>query len=368
MKKIKIGYIINSVKNCGPVNVLINMLYEINYDNYEVSVVTILNDNDISYINKIKNINSKIKIIEMKYEKSITTLLKANEITKKINKYKFDIIHVHGHITAILCQKVLAKKIITVHNKMYEDFRETYGPIKGWIINTFYISAMKKYDKVICCSESSYNVCKKYLPDCTFVRNGITMHKCTDLQKRKIKKKIRNLLGIPLNGKIYLYAGSLNTRKNVIQMADFYSKSLKKDEYLVILGEGNLQKELEKYQNKNIKIIGFQSNVYDYLIASDVYTSFSISEGLPMSIIEALSVGLLLLVSNIDSHKEIFNIDKTYYIGEFFSLSSLESFKNHKSKVDNANKNGSIIFQTKYLSSKAMMESYEKWYRIVLNN
>lgn len=87
-----------------------------------------------------------------------------------------------------------------------------------------------------------------------------------------------------------------------------------------------------------------------------------------MSIIEALSVGLLLLVSNIDSHKEIFNIDKTYYIGEFFSLSSLESFKNHKSKVDNANKNGSIIFQTKYLSSKAMMESYEKWYRIVFNN
>ena len=94
------------------------------------------------------------------------------------------------------------------------------------------------------------------------------------------------------------------------------------------------------------------------MISSDIYTSFSTSEGLPVSIIEALNSGLLLLLSNIDSHREIVNIDKTMYIGEIFD----DDFSERKKIVSHSKRNDSTELQKKYLSEKSMMKLYEQFY------
>ncbi len=354
MKKKRICYIINSVKRCGPVNILVSMIKGINLEKFDVTLITLLNDNDKIFLDELKKMN--IEILNFNYPKKFLTMFKKGEISSKIDNMNFDVIHVHGHITAMLVKSVKTKKVITVHNKMYEDFKSSYGRILGGIITIGYIQTLKKFDRVICCSESSFNVCKKYIKDISYVRNGMYIEKRNN--KLEIRNNIRKQLNIPNDAVVYIYAGVYSKRKNVLEMLSLFQKKLEENEYLICLGNGELFDEAKIYNSKNIIQLGFVENVIDYMISSDIYTSFSTSEGLPVSIIEALNSGLLLLLSNIDSHREIVNIDKTMYIGEIFD----DDFSERKKIVSHSKRNDSTELQKKYLSEKSMMKLYEQFY------
>lgn len=354
----KIGYVINSLRKNGPTNVLLNMIKGINKNRYEVFVLTIVDENDKDI--KEGLIKKNIRVIEFNYPKTFKTILRNKEICDFINKENIDIIHTHGHVPTYMLKKIDAIKISTVHCCLYEDFQDTYGKLKGFFINELYVFALKKFDGVICCSKSSYSIVKKRIKNCSYVRNGIDFSDINYIDKKIIRKKIRKELNIPLSSKVYIFVGVLNNGKNVLRMLEEFKDSLKNDEYLIVLGDGILKDEVKKYSSEYIKILGFKGNVKDYLNASDIYTSFSLSEGFSISIIEALSCNLLLLLSYIPSHKECFSIDNKYYLGEVFKN---ENFKIKKNIVSEFN--GTIstsFFQKKYLSSKLMMKEYEKYY------
>ena len=135
------------------------------------------------------------------------------------------------------------------------------------------------------------------------------------------------------------------------------------NEYLLVLGDGPERVALENLiSNERIKLLGYKTNVMDYYIASDVYTSFSKVEGFSISIIEALSCNLLLLLNDIPSHRECFEIDDKMYVGELFKL---DDFFDKKKLL--SNKKDNIIskqFYEKYLSSKIMMQHYMNYYDV----
>lgn len=68
MKKKKICYVINSVKRCGPVNILVSMIRGINHKKFDVTIVTLLNDNDNLFLEELKKLN--IEIINFNYPKT----------------------------------------------------------------------------------------------------------------------------------------------------------------------------------------------------------------------------------------------------------------------------------------------------------
>ena len=130
-----------------------------------------------------------------------------------------------------------------------------------------------------------------------------------------------------------------------------------------MLGDGDLKDKCQKYDSSQIKILGFKDNPIDYMQASDVYTSNSGSEGFSISIIEALECGLYLLLSEITSHIECFNIDSNYYIGEFFSSDTYDDKKKLlRLKMSNDRKKLIKKFKKVYLSSEKMKNEYKKYY------
>lgn len=97
--------------------------------------------------------------------------------------------------------------------------------------------------------------------------------------------------------KTLVTAGRLTAQKNQILLLEMFKELVKHtDSRLIILGEGELEKELEQYCiNNNIRefvdFVGFVENPYSYFKNADAFVLSSIYEGLPTVLIEAMACG-----------------------------------------------------------------------------
>jgi len=237
---------------------------------------------------------------------------------------KPDIIHSHGLRPDILSAIFLKKKnncCCTIHNYAPIEYKMKYGRLLGMIICNIHFWAIKKISYSIACSESIANKLIERGIKTTIIQNGVD----TDyFVPSSLKEKIclRKRLSLDRNSVIFISVGSLSSLKNQIFIIKEFMKYNKKFT-LLFIGEGLSRSDLEHYSKKlkgNILFTGNIFNVLDYLKASDYFISASKSEGLPITVLEAASVGLPLLLSKIPPHQEILNKNKS--AGNLFELRS----------------------------------------------
>ena len=132
------------------------------------------------------------------------------------------------------------------------------------------------------------------------LKNGIYIDKYKF--DSNLRNKYRNDLGI--NNKIvYGHTGRFSKEKNHEYLIDlFYEIQKKQDAVLLLVGEGPLEELIkEKVKKLNIEdkvlFLGFRNDINELLNAMDIFILPSISEGLPVSLIEAQSNGLLIYAS-----------------------------------------------------------------------
>lgn len=362
-EKIKILYMINFLNDGGPSRVLENIIKGLDRKKYDIYILTLVNQNSAHAIETFSKYN--LKIIALDYDKKLLSVLKKKRaITETIRSISPDIIHVHGIVSTLLISisNIKCTKISTIHNNMFEDYRFTYGDKKGALYSMIHLIANKRFNKIICCSRSSYDAIKNFNKNTTFILNGIDPSVPIS-NRSKIRASIRNELKIKQDAFVYMYCGVINQRKRVVELIKLFNSTLTKDEYLIIVGNGALIQEAKKAaSNDKIIFTGFKENTIDYMLAADAYVSNSASEGLSISIIEALSCGMPLLLSDIPSHKECFEIDKQAYIGETFNqknfIQSKSNLRRHK-----INPGEIIAFQNRYLSSDVMSHKYSQYYK-----
>lgn len=119
-----------------------------------------------------------------------------------------------------------------------------------------------------------------------------------------VRKKLRNRMG--LSDKIVIgHIGRYCYQKNQDFLIRTFEKAKKRNPKLVLLllGQGELMEQYQKLIMKleiqeDVKLIGWQDNVEEYLQIMDVFTLPSRFEGLPISLIEAQTAGLKCFVSN----------------------------------------------------------------------
>lgn len=356
---IKILYVINYIENGGPSRVVMNLIRKIDKKRFDITLLTLKDKNNDTLIKELESEGICVK--QLNYTSNSSIIKNVRTIIDNINSISPEIIHSHGLIPDLLVStnRIKCYKITTIHNNMYEDYINSFGKIKGQLFIYIHQFCLKKIDRIVCCSKTSYNSIKKLNLNSCYIRNGIDIIKSTSYND------IRDKLGIPPNAVVYIYCGNLTYGKRILELINLLKDNMTPNEYFLILGRGPLYDEVVKYSsnNNNIKVLGFKNNIIDYFNSSDVYVSNSVSEGFSISVIEALGSGLYLLLSDISSHKECFEIDKNIYIGEFFNS---KNFTNKKKELNSKMKNNKEIirnFQMKNLSCKSFVEQYENEYK-----
>lgn len=109
-----------------------------------------------------------------------------------------------------------------------------------------------------------------------------------------------------------LYVGRLAPLKDhaTLLRAVALTRSHHPDVQLWIVGDGPLQLSLRKLTNElglkdSVTFFGEQPDVSPFMLAADLFVSSSVTEGLPVSLLEAMSVGLPAVVTDVGGMGEI---------------------------------------------------------------
>ena len=329
-KKIRIAYIVTNLRNTGPINQTYNLIQHLDKNVFEIYVITLWPENDgDSLLSKYEN--SGARIIKGSFNKKSSLVFGRKYVTSCLRKIRPDIVQGVGMPLYRMALKYKeAVPFVVLRNYCYEDYPSHYGNIIGNLMAKADIKLIKKQlglgYPIITCSNSLVSIYYEkegIRLDC--IQNGVDTSRFT---KRDIEKKdiCREKLKLPKDKKIFVYSGRLIQRKNQEEaIKAFISNKINDNALLLILGDGPDRAMLEAISNGNKKI-RFEGNVNeieDYIVASDVYIATSKSEGLPNGVLEAMAVGLPVLLSDIPQHLEVMNNSNcglTYKLGDVEDL------------------------------------------------
>lgn len=280
---------------------------------------------------------------------------------------KYDVVHIHAEGPAFFAwlPKLFGKKVIvTIHGLDWqrEKWKSGFG---SKFIHKGEKNAVKYADEIIVLSKGVQDYFEKiYGRKTVFIPNGVSNH---------IERKpqiIKNKFGLDKDGYI-LFLGRLVPEKGIKYLIEAF-KQVDTEKKLVIAGGSsdtsefeNEMKELAK-EDKRILFTGFvqgqeleelYSNAYVYVLPSDL-------EGMPLSLLEAMSYGNCSLVSDIPECAEVVE-DKALIFkkADVKDLQSkLQDACDHFEKVD-AHKKQAVDFICKKYNWDEVVKETMKLYR-----
>ncbi len=188
--------------------------------------------------------------------------------------------------------------------------------------------------------------------------NGISPseYKFDEMKRDYIRKKLNMDSNIVIG-----HVGSLKKVKNQIFLLEVFSKLDLKKYKLILVGDGEDRRSLEQRARdlgcyNEVSFLGSRNDVDTILQGIDIFTFPSLFEGIPMSLIEAQTVGVPVIASNkinpiikvntnfkflqIESNdiekwvKEIQMLENTHIKGKGFENMSKSIFNIEKSAED----------------------------------
>ena len=218
---------------------------------------------------------------------------------------KYDVVHIHAEGPAFMCwlPKMFGKRVVvTIHGLDWA--RAKWGRFASWYIKKGERNAARRADEVIVLSKGVQEYfLKTYGRQTVFIPNGVNK------PERKDADEIFKLWGLRKDGYV-LFLGRLVPEKGIHYLLEAW-KNISTTKKLVIAGgssdTSDYMTKLKELAGENVIFTGFQqgrvleelySNAYVYVLPSDL-------EGMPLSLLEAMSYGNCCLISDIEECTQV---------------------------------------------------------------
>lgn len=242
---------------------------------------------------------------------------------------KIQIIHIHGasygsffrKFFIFLAAKYLFRKkvIYHIHGGGFANFEKNSNLILRKAIKLL----IENVDVVICLSESW----KKFFMENFKPNKIIIIHNIIDYPHLSVFKEKENIITL-------LFLGLICDAKGIFELIEviFRNKEKYKDKIrLIIGGNGEIDRLNNIIQQQQleglVEFVGWISNKEKttWLQKSDIYILPSYKEGLPISILEAMSYGQAIISTNVGGIPEIVIPEKNGILIEPGNLSEIET-------------------------------------------
>lgn len=349
----------------GLQQVVVNICKAINRDKFDVTVLCLRALGE--FAPEAEELGIKVFLLPQKKHTDYFSFFK---VAKILRREKIEVIHTHntqpffdGTLGALLSGRKI-RIVHTDHARNFPDKRRYM--FAEWLMSHFAY-------KVVGVSEHTSQNLIKY--EKISKKKIITIPNGIDGKKFNIsidKKAKRNELGIKNHGPIIGLGVRLTEQKGITYLIQAMTKIVKKipDITLIIAGEGPLEESLKNETlklgvNKNVFFVGPRLDMPELLKIFDLYVLPSLSEGLPMVLLEAMALGCPIIATRVGG------VPKVIINGENGSLVEPKNPKVLGSEIIRVlsdsnlrkkySKNGKKVFNEKF-TADIMMRKYEHLY------
>lgn len=311
-KKKDLLFAINDLRVGGIETAIINLLNNINYKKYNVTLVM---EEKTGVL--LKDVNKNVKVEELKVSNNKNVIIRKG--INFIRKLNFAILNYHNfdfsccYATYSLSANKVAL-ISSTNNSIYVHSNYNYIYKKESEFKAFFnCRSISSFRKIIFVANEAEKDFVKIYPElknkCLVLNNFINPDKMLKLSTEKISEEH------PKNKKLFVFIGRLDDSSKKVSRAINLVKNLS-DVNLLIVGDGpdkKMYEDLVKENNlsKKITFVGQKTNPYPYIKIADYIILTSDYEGFPVTYLEAITLHKKLLTT-IDVSDDEINIGKDY--------------------------------------------------------
>ncbi|MBM7855889.1 glycosyltransferase involved in cell wall biosynthesis [Desulfohalotomaculum tongense] len=235
------------------------------------------------------------------------------QLARYLKEQKVTILHSHGSKAALVGRMaaLIANTpvvLFTVHNSIfYEEWPQWKKKLMAAAENIL----AKRTDKIITVSNQLRDqiIRLEKIPEEKIVTiyNGIDVSK---IKCRVNKFKLFKTLGLPPLGRLVGVAARLAPQKGVEYFLKAASLLKEYQANFVVIGEGPLRRELmAEAKNLGLKnrvfFVGYRNDIERVLPGIDIFVLPSVTEGLPLTILEAMAAGRPVVASRVGGIPEV---------------------------------------------------------------
>jgi glycosyltransferase involved in cell wall biosynthesis len=363
----KIIQILPSLHMGGGEKFAIDLSNELINNNQEV-IICVLSSID-KKLNLYKNIDKRIKVISLNKKRSFD-IVTFFTLFKLIIKEKPDIIHTH--LRALIYSSLIViftknKFFHTIHNIANKEISKNFQKIHKIFFKYFNVTPISISNYVL---ESTKELYGKNFNE--LVYNGVKPCELTTNLK-KVKNEL-NSYKVNEHTKILLNIGRVSKQKNQELLINSVNELIEEGNNICLIIIGSIENEPEYYKichkllksKNNIKFLGEKNNISDYLYCSDLFCMSSIYEGLPLVILEAMSLGKYTICTPAGGSVDVIHNNINGYITTDFSKEKLKNAIRENLNYNYNDEDIKNIFNTNY-SMKICANNYLNLYKGIKN-
>lgn len=335
-RKKELLFSINDLRVGGIETAIINLLNNIDYKKYNVTLVM---EEKTGVL--IKNVNKNVKVQELKVSNNKNVIIRKG--INFIRKLNFSILNYHkfDFSCCYATYSLSANKIALTASKnnsiyVHSNYRYIYKD-KTEFKNFFNCRNISSFRRIIFVANEAEKDFIKIYPElknkCLVLNNFIDSDKILKLSTEKISETH------PKNKKLFVFIGRLDDSSKKVSRAINLLKSLS-DVNLLIVGDGPDRKMYEDLVTKNdlskrVTFVGQKTNPYPYIKLADYIILTSDYEGFPVTYLEAITLHKRILTT-IDVSDESINIGKDY--ATIISMDEKEMLKDVQKELSSPRK------------------------------
>ncbi len=232
---------------------------------------------------------------------------------RQIKKFNPDIIHVHTPFSvgweAVLVSKILKIPLVGTHHTFYNHYLKHIKLDFKWMKKISWKLTIGFYNRCNLILSPSRSLADELVREglkcpINVLQNSINVNLFRPMEDSSAKEEAKKSFGV--KNRSICYMGRLSYEKSIDQIIQAFTLINKKmpDLNLMLIGDGPERKNLEKLAkdlkvNNSVIFTGsllYNGDLVRSLQANDLFISASKSENMPLSVLEAMAVGLPMVL------------------------------------------------------------------------
>lgn len=312
-KKIRVLQGIRQGKVGGGESVLLSLAEQMDKD---IFAPVVLSFTEGPMVEKLRAMDLPVHVIHTEKPFDISVWSKVRQL---MADEQVDIVHAHGTRAAsnmfYAAQKLKKPLIYTCHGwSFHPDQNALTKKIRIW--GERFLT--KKATVNICVSHANRNTGVELFGsrfDPIVIQNSIDSRR---FNPRQTYSNIRKELGIDNSAILFSSIARFTWQKQPLVLIQAFADALKQrpDLRLLMVGEGEERDAAKTLIDRlgianAVTMQAFRQDVPDLLASTDIFVLPSLWEGLPVALLEAMSMGKAIIASNVDGTAEILEHEKT---------------------------------------------------------